>query len=361
MTAVFFHEDCLAYRAPPGMFDSLPSPHLDLQIEQPEGPERILNTRAVLQNSDLAGELEWFVPGEASDEQLLMFHTREYLDRLIEGQKQAHYFTNSTYMVEGGMSVIRLSAGCALEAARYVISGRGNLAYALSRPPGHHAQPAEADGYCFVNGLGLIAHEALNNGYSKVAVIDWDVHHGNGTQAGFYDRPDVLTISMHMDHGSWGVTHLQTGDVDETGEGEGQGFNINLPIPFGAGDSTYQMLFDRCVEPAVRDFAPDLIIIANGQDANQFDPNGRQCLTMAGFHGLGSRVRSLAGRLCHGKVVMTQEGGYNPTYAPYCAYAVMAGLLGREMGIADPIALYPDDAQRAHRDVSELIARHPLF
>ncbi len=137
--------------------------------------------------------------------------------------------------------------------------------------------------------------------------------------------------------------------------------NVNLPLPFGAGDSCYRVAFDRCVEPLVREFAPDLIVIANGQDANQFDPNGRQCLTMAGFHALGSRVRTLAASLCHGKVVMTQEGGYNPTYAPYCAYAAVAGLLGREMGIDDPIALYPDDEERAERDISELIARHPLI
>ncbi len=142
-------------------------------------------------------------------------------------------------------------------------------------------------------------------------------------------------------------------------------FTYNLVDEFGKRHCVTKVYrADTSLDELIRaaeNFAPDLIVIANGQDANQFDPNGRQCLTMAGFHALGSRVRTLAASLCHGKVVMTQEGGYNPTYAPYCAYAVVAGLLDREMGIDDPIALYPDDEERAERDVSELIARHPLI
>ena len=254
-----------------------------------------------------------------------------------------------------------LAAGASIEAARAVISGDYKMAYALVRPPGHHAQPNEADGYCFVNNLGLAVHEALNAGYKRVAVVDWDVHHGNGTQEGFYDRDDVLTISLHMNHGSWGEGHLQTGEVDEVGKGDGEGNNLNLPLPMGAGDHAYKLTMERCVGPALRKFKPDLIFCANGQDANAFDPNGRQSVSMAGFYEMACQLKALADELCGGKIVMTQEGGYNPTYAPYCAHSIVEGLLGLPMELEDPLAFYPNDLEGGERAVEELIARHPLL
>lgn len=319
---IFFHKEFLSYKIPAGIFDSRPSPYLEKQIAQPEGPERILNTGSVLQRCELSNVLTWSEPHLATDKELLSFHTVDYLQRLKAAESSSDSFTNSTYMFKNGMKVIRLSAGAAIDAVRHVVSGKGKLAYAISRPPSHHAQPDEADGYCFINGVGLAALKALNAGYARVAIIDWDVHHGNGTQAGFYVRDDVLTISMHMNHGSWGSTHIQTGEVDEIGTGDGEGHNVNFPIPFGAGDRCYNELMRRCIVPAVKNFSPDLIVLANGQDANQFDPNGRQCLTMGGYHELAVQVRELANDVCDGKIVMTQEGGYNPSYAPLCAYAV---------------------------------------
>lgn len=357
---IFYDSKFLEYQIPAGLFDGTPSPYLDIQIGQPEGPERIQNTVSVLKHSQLDSRINWKTPSLASDEDILAFHTPQYLERLEQSQNKSDYLTTSTYMFEGGMETIRLSAGAAIGAMQSVIDGCSSIAYAISRPPSHHAQPDEADGYCFLNGIGMAVVKALNSGYSRIAVIDWDVHHGNGTQAGFYDNPHVLTFSIHMDHQDWGATHLQTGDVDEIGAGSGKGFNINLPLPFGSGDTAYQMLMDRCITPAIDSFQPDLIVIANGQDANQFDPNGRQCLTMAGYYQLARSVMSLAKKHCDGKVFMTQEGGYKPSYAPFCAYSVVAGLLGESMEMTDTTAFYPDDCARAERDVTELLARHPL-
>lgn len=358
---VFFHEDMLSYRIPDGVFEAPPSELLDQQSTQPEGPERILNTCAVLQRSPLADLLRWEVPRPATDDQILCFHTEPYLDQLKSANSGGHYFTATTYLPAGGLRAVRLSAGAAIAAARHVATGVERMAYALGRPPSHHAQPDTADGYCFVNGVALAALEAMEHGCARVAIIDWDVHHGNGTQEGFYTCCDVLTISIHMEHGAWGPSHTQTGGVEELGETDGYGFNINLPLPFGAGDACYTEVFERCVVPAVRTFGPDLIILANGQDANQFDPNGRQTLSMAGFYALGTCVRDLAKELCDGRIVVTQEGGYNPAYAPYCAYAVVAGLLGEALAIDDPLAFYPDDLGRARADVQALIDRHPLL
>lgn len=271
------------------------------------------------------------------------------------------YVSTSTYMPKDGMPILRIAAGAALSAVRYVLEKDGNIGYAICRPPNHHASPMFSDGYCFLNGIGMAALEALKLGVQRIAVIDWDVHHGNGTQTGFYDRDDVLTISMHMDHGSWGPHHPETGGMEETGAGAGEGYNINLPLPLGSGDATYVSVFEQCVIPKVLEFQPDLIILANGQDANQFDPNGRQSITMAGYHQLATLLLSLARQTCSGRLMMTQEGGYNPTYAPLCAYAVAAGLLDQPLEIDDPISLYPDDEDRATRDVTALIDQHPLF
>ena len=242
----------------------------------------------------------------------------------------------------------------ALGAVDHVWQGGGQTAYALVRPPGHHAQPDTADGYCFINNIGVAIAAARANGLDRVAVIDWDVHHGNGTQAGFYVDAGVLTISLHMDHGAWGATHVQTGAVDEIGAGAGRGANLNLPLPCGAGDELYQLVFDSVVTPAVVDHRPQLIVVAAGQDASQFDPNGRMCLTMSGFNMLGQRVRELAQALCAGRLVLVQEGGYAMSYAGYCLHATLEGVLGRPNSLDDPIAYMSAQISDPHAVVAGL-------
>ena len=358
---VFFDDTVLSQRIPDGFFDSYPSDLFEVQMAQPEGPERIANTASVLKNGPLATQLDWRKTRPASDAEILKFHTPAYLAQLEDASRAGRYLTRSTYMPAGGLDSVRHAAGAATDAAHCVVAGEANLAYALVRPPAHHAQPAAADGYCFVNNCALAALEARASGLSRIAMVDWDVHHGNGAQEGFYERDDILTISIHMNHGAWGPTHVQTGEVDEIGRGAGDGCNLNLPLPFGIGDHGYIQVLERCVAPTLRRFAPDLLILVNGQDANQFDPNGRQCVTMAGFHTLATRLRALADELCGGRIVVTQEGGYNPTYAPFCAYAVAAGLLKRPLELEDPIAFYPDDPAHADECIDRLIARHPLL
>jgi acetoin utilization deacetylase AcuC-like enzyme len=358
---IIYDERMLLHRIPDGIFDSFPSSLLEKQIEQPEGADRIINTVSVLKRCPLENRLSWETPVSVTDDELLKFHTEEYLQCLKQADRSGEYLSASTYLPKGGLEVVRLAAGAVLSALRNVLSGDELMSYAISRPPNHHARPDIADGYCFINGIGLAALEAIQQGYEKIAIIDWDVHHGNGTQAGFYNRDNVLSISMHMDHGSWGASHPETGKVDEVGVDAGKGFNINLPMPFGSGDNCYTSVFEQCVVPKVQAFNPDLIILANGQDANQFDPNGRQMVTMAGYYRMACQLRNLAQEVCSGKLVITQEGGYNPTYAPLCAYAVVAGLLGVEMEIEDPIAFYPEDRIRAERDVRVLQECHPLF
>ena len=357
---IFHHPGTTAFRAPDGVFEAPSSDLLEVQTPHPEGPERIANTAALLERGPAAESLDWRRPEPANDTEILEFHTEEYLDCLKEADRGGQYLTRTTYLPKGGLEGVRLAAGAAIAAANAVMAEEALLAYSLVRPPSHHAQPSAADGYCVVNGTALAALAARASGACRVAIVDWDVHHGNGTQEGFYERDDMLTVSLHMDHGAWGASHPQTGGVDEIGRGAGEGFNLNLPLPFGFGDHGYALVFDRCVAPVLRRFAPEVIVLANGQDASQFDPNGRQCISMAGFHALANRLRAIAQNLCGGKIIIVQEGGYNPAYAPFCAYAVVAGLLSLPIGIDDPLAFYPEDRAAAEGCVDRLLARHPL-
>ncbi|KAM3740314.1 hypothetical protein ACB098_08G089400 [Castanea mollissima] len=174
----------------------------------------------------------------------------------------------------------------------------------------YHAQPTQADGYCFLNNAGLAVQLALDSGCQKVAVVDIDVHYGNGTAEGFYRSNKVLTISLHMNHGTWGPSHPQNGSVDELGEGEGFGYNMNIPLPNGIGDRGYVYAMTELVIPAIEKFEPNMTVWVVGEDSSVFDPNGRQCLTMNGYREIGQIVRSLANRHTGGRLLIVQEGGY---------------------------------------------------
>jgi acetoin utilization deacetylase AcuC-like enzyme len=192
------------------------------------------------------------------------------------------------------------------------------------------------------------------HGAERVLIVDWDVHHGNGTQECFYERSDVLTISLHMRHGSWGPTHPQTGAPDEVGSGSGAGYNVNVELPPGTGDGGYMRAMEEIVAPVVGRLAPQLILVACGQDANQFDPNGRQCVTMEGFRRLGAAARELADRHCGGRIVLVQEGGYARSYSAFCLHGTLAGVLGADTGLEDPCAYLPDDPGHADREVASV-------
>ena len=161
-----------------------------------------------------------------------------------------------------------------------------------------------------------------------------------------------------MNHGAWGETHPQTGHTDEAGAGAGLGKNLNLPMPWGSGDQAYLRVFDEIVAPAVREHRPDMLFIANGQDANQFDPNGRQLLGMNGFYELGKRARALAEECCEGRLLLVQEGGYAISYAAYCLHATLEGVLGREAAIEDPLAYMEEDTAGLDDFIEQWRRRH---
>jgi acetoin utilization deacetylase AcuC-like enzyme len=187
-------------------------------------------------------------------------------------------------------------------------------------------------GFCIFGNVAIAAAHARSvRGVERIAVVDWDVHHGNGTQAAFYGVPDVLTISIHQDN----VFPPNSGGLDERGEGSAVGFALNIPLPPGTGDGGYLHVMDEVVIPAVRAFDPDLILVASGFDAGVMDPLARQMVTSAGFRAMTERVLDVAAACCGGRVVMSHEGGYSPVYVPFCGLAALEAMCGHHV-LDDP-------------------------
>ncbi|KDO58245.1 hypothetical protein CISIN_1g048339mg [Citrus sinensis] len=343
---VFWDDGMLNHDTGKGLFDTGFDPgFLEVLEKHPENSDRIKNIVSILKRGPISPYISWHSGIPAQIPQLLSFHTPDYINELVEADKAGGKMVcDGTVLNPGSWGAALLAVGTTLSAMKHVLDGHGKIAYALVRPPGHHAQPTMADGYCFLNNAGLAVQLALNSGCGKVVVIDIDVHYGNGTAEGFYRSNKVLTISLHMNHGSWGPSHPQNGTVDELGEGEGFGYNLNIPLPNGTGDRGYVHAMTELVVPAIQKFEPNMIVLVVGQDSSAFDPNGRQCLTMDGYREMGRIVRSLADRYSGGRLLIVQEGGYHVTYSAYCLHATLEGVLNLPLALlSDPIAYYPED------------------
>ena len=228
-------------------------------------------------------------------------------------------------MGKWGDEIAVLAAGGTIVAADAVLDGTVDNAYALVRPPGHHAEPERAMGFCVFSNIGIaIRHAQQVRGAGRIAVVDWDVHHGNGTETIFLSDPNTLTISLHQDE------HYPParGRADVVGEGAARGTNLNIPLPPGGGISAYGYAFERVVVPALRAFRPELIIVASGFDASAYDPLGRMDLNADDYRALTAALMEVAADVCDGRLMMSHEGGYSSFYVPYCGLAVIEQMSG---------------------------------
>ena len=233
----------------------------------------------------------------------------------------------------GAFEIALLSAGLAKQAVADVVTGKVERAWALCRPAGHHCLPDRSMGFCLLCNIPIAIEAAkAQHGLGKVAVVDWDVHHGNGTQAVYYDRGDVLTISLHQEN----CFPPGYSGAEDRGEGAGEGANINIPLPPGSGHETYLRAMETIVIPALERFAPDLIVVASGLDANGLDPLARQLLHSDTFRAMARMVGEAADRLCGGKLVVVHEGGYSEAYVPFCGQAVVEAIMGATSDVVDP-------------------------
>ncbi len=300
-------------------------------VENPETKRRFRN---LLEVSGLLPQLQMITAREAEEEEILRFHTPDYLHRIkalsADAGGDAGVFTP---MGRGSFEIARLSAGGVLAALEAIISGEVRNAYALVRPPGHHALADEGMGFCIFGNAVIAGKHALEHlGLERIAVVDWDVHHGNGTQSGFYDDPRALTISLHQDN----CFPPDSGHLHENGEGPGKGYNINIPLPAGSGVGAYEAAFDRVVIPALEAHKPELIIVPSGFDAGAYDPLGRMQMHSDGYRALTKQLMTFADRVCQGRILMCHEGGYNGDTLPFMGLAVVEELSGIRTQVDDP-------------------------
>jgi acetoin utilization deacetylase AcuC-like enzyme len=299
-----------------------------------ESPETKRRFKALLDVSGLGAEVAQLSAPEATEEDLLRVHTPGYLER-FKAASDAGGGEEGLFAPfgPGSYEIAKLSAGLAKRAVYDVLSGAYRNAYSLSRPPGHHCLPDSAMGFClFANIPVAIEAAKAEHGVGKVAVVDWDVHHGNGTQAIYYDRSDVLTISVHQDN----CFPPGSGGVAERGEGSGEGYSLNVPLPPGSGHETYLYAMRRIVVPALERFGPDLIVIASGLDANAADPLARQMLYGESYRQMTRLLMEAAESLCEGRLVAVHEGGYAEATVPFCGLAVVEELSGVRTPVEDP-------------------------
>ncbi len=283
----------------------------------------------------------------ATDDQIATIHDRAYIQGLRDVMKRAPAYIDHapTYVTPYSFDCAAAAAGGAIGAVASVISDPSS-AFALIRPPGHHAPPDRAMGFCLFNNIAIAARHAQKLGAKKVMIVDFDVHHGNGTQDCFYEDPSVLFISTHQ-----AGIYPGTGYIEELGSGAGHGYTVNIPLAAGAGDTVFSRIADDIFIPLADRFQPDILLVSSGYDAHWRDPLASLQLSCVGYHLLGKNLAAIARRHCGGKVVFVLEGGYDLPALSHGVVNTMRGAL--DLAANDPLGPAP----RREADVTRLIEK----
>jgi acetoin utilization deacetylase AcuC-like enzyme len=317
-----------------------------------ESIDRVASCLRLLEDSGMASRLERPECRDATDEELSRIHRPAYVKAMRQiGATGPVMIGGDTIANTGTYAAAVRAAGACLGAVEAVVGGDLDNAYCLTRPPGHHAVEASPMGFCFFNSVAVAAaHARAALGIERVAIVDIDIHHGNGTQDAFYADPSVLYISTHQS-----PYYPYTGAWDETGERTGAGTTLNLPLPGGCGDSEYAHAFDSMILPKLQDYQPGLVLVSAGYDAHYADPidGSRMQLSCAGYASLVHRICDSAAEMCGGRVVIALEGGYDLTALPWSVHNSIEVLLGEPI-TPDPLGAAPAGQGP---DIEPLLAR----
>ncbi|MBN1201207.1 MAG: histone deacetylase [Anaerolineae bacterium] len=300
--------------------------------DHPENAARLAAVEQHLEQANLTDQLVKLEIAPATDEDVLAVHSPAYLAQLDAMTGRSGLLGLDTYLAPRSYKIARLAAGGVLRAVDAVMCGDADNALAAIRPPGHHATPFNGMGFCLLNNVAVAARYAQRvYGVERVLIVDYDVHHGNGTQDVFYTEPTVLYISTHQ----WPL-YPGTGAVQDTGSGPGAGYTINVPLPPGVGDKGYAGVFEQLVWPAAQRFDPGLVLVSAGFDAHWADPLAHMRLSLAGYDHLTRELLALASALCEGRIVFVLEGGYNLQVLGHAWANVARSLLGIDR-VSDPL------------------------
>lgn len=309
----------------------------------PETARRLALTWDLLQAQGILPKLARIPCQEADLATIAQVHSPAYLERLAAmAQAGGGHLDPDTYVTPDSLRAARLAVGGLLGIVDEVMTGRADNGFGLVRPPGHHARPGQGMGFCLFANVAIAArHAQTRHAAARVLIVDFDVHHGNGTQEVFYDDPSVLFFSVHQF-----PYYPGTGSRDERGAGPGEGYTLNVPLPAGAGDGAYLAAFEQILTPAAREFQPDLILLSAGYDAHWQDPLGGHLVSIPGYARLVSHLMVLADELCDGRLVCALEGGYNLEVLPSAILTTLNILGGQPDPIVDPAGLSPRPERR---------------
>jgi acetoin utilization deacetylase AcuC-like enzyme len=266
-------------------------------------------------------------PRYATLDEIQYIHSIECIEKARKYSEFEMHLDPDTVLCKDSYNVALCAAGGAITAVDAVLDN-WDSAFALVRPPGHHASPTRSMGFCIFNNIAIAARHAQKMEKKRVLIVDWDVHHGNGTQDAFYDDPTVLYFSTHQ------YPHYPgTGWMDEVGTGIGEGFNINVPLPAGTDDSGFIAAFKEILVPAAREFSPDIVLVSAGMDAYRNDGLAQMRMSVEGFQAIASIVKSIAKESCGGKVAAVLEGGYDLKLLSHSVAAVLDVFMGKDVEI----------------------------
>lgn len=301
----------------------------------PERPERVEVIRTGLQKRGWWDGFPQAHPIQLPEDILQAVHSIDYLNLLEITSRRGGHLDADTYVTPASWQLAMATAGGASATAQAVWQGLSHRGFALTRPPGHHAMRGQGMGFCLLNNIAIAAEYLIQMQAAKrLAIVDIDLHHGNGTQDIFYNRGDVFYISLHQS-----PLYPGTGRLDEIGKGTGEGLNANFPLPPGSGDNAYLTIMEELILPLLNRYQPEMILISYGFDAHWSDPLGYLLLTADGYQRLVSHLINWADQNCQGRIVMFLEGGYNLDAGVACSLGVVAALLGENEG--DPLGKPP--------------------